>query len=534
MKTLLAVITMMFCAIAAYADVADDYTWHTNDSSQIVLDSYIGTNTVVVTPDEIDGLPVVDLGGIFNINHDITEVTVGANVTNLYNFMNCFALTSITVPASVISLGESCFYGASSLHTVTLSEGLTTIGNSAFIGCSSLTNITLPSSLTGIGAYCFADCSLSTIVLPPGLASCSLSGLFTLTNLDARGCTNLASLDAESGHGWKTAYVDADTSQYAVDTLLGSYWRIAGACNWSGQYTWHTNESNQVVIDSYIGTSPSVAMPDEIDGLPVVDFGWTFHYNPVALDITIGTNVTRIQNEAFGGSVATNLVVPPSVTVLEDGACEWSGLRRVYLSEGLISIGAGAFQISGLENLEIPSTVISLGDDLCYNCQNLTNITFKDCYANVPSRLAPNDWQLRTVSLGSHITYIEESAFASMAEYVESIYIPDSVSYMENKAFQGSGVRSVRLPRYLYSWPSQLFDGCYNLTSVVLPDNISTIPLNSFSGDLNWGFNLTFPPVGQVQEGTTYGMPDGLTGTLRPDTGSSGNGINGSSILGMP
>ena len=44
-------------------------------------------------------------------------------------------MTSITIPTSVTSLGESCFYN-----------------------CSSLTSITIPSSVTVLGGYCFGKC----------------------------------------------------------------------------------------------------------------------------------------------------------------------------------------------------------------------------------------------------------------------------------------------------------------------------------------------------------------------------------------
>ena len=48
---------------------------------------------------------------------------------------------------SVVSIGNSAFYGCSSLTSVNISDGVTTIGNSAFYGCSSLTSINIPNSV---------------------------------------------------------------------------------------------------------------------------------------------------------------------------------------------------------------------------------------------------------------------------------------------------------------------------------------------------------------------------------------------------
>jgi len=44
------------------------------------------------------------------------------------------------------------------INDVTIKEGMTSIGNSAFYGCSSLTTITIPESVTSIGNSAFAFC----------------------------------------------------------------------------------------------------------------------------------------------------------------------------------------------------------------------------------------------------------------------------------------------------------------------------------------------------------------------------------------
>ena len=54
----------------------------------------------------------------------------------IYKYSGCSGLTSISIPSSVTSLGEGCFYG-----------------------CSGLTSISIPSSVTSLGESCFSDCS---------------------------------------------------------------------------------------------------------------------------------------------------------------------------------------------------------------------------------------------------------------------------------------------------------------------------------------------------------------------------------------
>ncbi|MCX6388642.1 MAG: leucine-rich repeat protein, partial [Solirubrobacterales bacterium] len=71
-------------------------------------------------------------------------------------------LTSINLPTSLTSIGDSAFEMAQSLSTIDLPEGLTTIGENAFV-CTTLSSITIPSTVTSIGKQAFACSSLSSV-----------------------------------------------------------------------------------------------------------------------------------------------------------------------------------------------------------------------------------------------------------------------------------------------------------------------------------------------------------------------------------
>ena len=87
-------------------------------------------------------------------------------------FYECSELTSITIPNSVTSIGESAFYYCSSLATIAIPNSVTTIGNHAFYGCSSLATISIPNSVTTIGNYAFTECcNLASITIPNNVIS---------------------------------------------------------------------------------------------------------------------------------------------------------------------------------------------------------------------------------------------------------------------------------------------------------------------------------------------------------------------------
>ncbi len=89
------------------------------------------------------------------------SVTIPASITSIgvYAFSCCSGLTSVTMPASVTSIGVYVFYGCSGLTSVAIPASVTTIGDDTFGDCRGLTSVTIPASVTSIGFYAFGDCS---------------------------------------------------------------------------------------------------------------------------------------------------------------------------------------------------------------------------------------------------------------------------------------------------------------------------------------------------------------------------------------
>ncbi len=79
--------------------------------------------------------------------------------------------TIYTIPASVISIGESAFDSCWYLTSVTISNSVTYIGESAFNDCTDITSVTIGYSVTSIGEYAFSSCrSLTSVTIPNSVA----------------------------------------------------------------------------------------------------------------------------------------------------------------------------------------------------------------------------------------------------------------------------------------------------------------------------------------------------------------------------
>ncbi len=68
-------------------------------------------------------------------------------------FLSCKNLTDITIPNSVINIGENAFNGCSGLKNLTIPNSVTSIGDFAFSNCTQLTNVTVSDSVISIGAF---------------------------------------------------------------------------------------------------------------------------------------------------------------------------------------------------------------------------------------------------------------------------------------------------------------------------------------------------------------------------------------------
>lgn len=139
------------------------------DDTTGTITGYGRTDTVVVIPAKINGIPVETIGRAAFYGSSVTSVTIPDSVTFISDlaFANCSNLTNISIPNSVTSIGSSAFEYCTSLKSITLPSSLRTISQALFFDCSQLTTIQIPDSVSSILAYAFYNCrNLKTIRIP--------------------------------------------------------------------------------------------------------------------------------------------------------------------------------------------------------------------------------------------------------------------------------------------------------------------------------------------------------------------------------
>ncbi len=110
----------------------------------------------------INGIRVTSLTGDNKIPEGVEEIKFAAFVGA--------AISAITLPETLVTIGDSAFVSCTALTSVTLPDSVENLGAHAFAGCKSLESVSLSASLKSIKAYTFLSCeSLIEIAIP---ASC--------------------------------------------------------------------------------------------------------------------------------------------------------------------------------------------------------------------------------------------------------------------------------------------------------------------------------------------------------------------------
>lgn len=171
------------------------YTLNNNGTGYTLSGLGTCTDTEVYIPSSYNGLPVTTIDvWAFGGCTGLTSITIPNSVTSIGNsvFNGCTGLTSINIPNSVTSIGDFAFSNCKSLTSITIPDSVTSIGSYVFQSCPNLTSITIPDSVTSIGVDVFRECtSLTSINLPNSVTSIGKSVF--------NGCTSLTSITIPNG-----------------------------------------------------------------------------------------------------------------------------------------------------------------------------------------------------------------------------------------------------------------------------------------------------------------------------------------------
>ncbi len=183
-----------------------------------------------------------------------------------------------------------------------------------------------------------------------------------------------------------------------------------------------------------------------------------------------------------------------------------TGITKVYLLDGLLSIGRSAFSgCTRLVEITIPKTVKSIGNGAFRDCESLETLVLNEGIWEIGAGAFENCKNLKTIVIPSTVTYIGSDAFRGCealetvvlsdgigeigagafenCKALKEIIIPKTVTHIGSDAFRGcEALETVSVMDGLWEIGSGAFAGCVGLQEIILPSSIAKIEAGAFDG----------------------------------------------------
>ena len=360
----------------------------------------------------------------FTLNLRAQSGTCGANLT--------WELTDSTLTISgsgAMDNSHPWSSYSSQIARVSLPEGLTNICDDAFYDCPNLQSIVIPNTVTSIGREAFRACASLKLV--------TLGNAVETIGYSAFSYTSITSITLPSTLISLGEYAFSYCKQLTEITIPGNLSSIAKNTFYKCTNLRKLNIEegvNSIGANAFEGCSKLTS-------------------------VSIAEGLISIGSYAFYGCGAmTEISLPSSLISIGEWAfVGCSSLSKIILPNSLQTIGTYAFSSCGLTHIEIPNSVTDIQEYAFRDCKNLTSVI-----------------------LSSNLKSIKTGVFA-ICPVLSSVTIPEGVTVIHGGAFCGCNLTEIILPNSLEGignaansdWGA--FDGNTNLTSIVIPQKVTSI-----------------------------------------------------------
>ncbi len=277
-------------------------------------------------------------------------------------FLGFKELKTVTLPASVVAIGDGAFAGCENLTTIVGGEAIEMIGDYAFSGCDMLRDITLSTSLYRIGDYAFDKCA-------------------SLVEVNLSACQNLAYV------GKRAFAQNALLATVKMPQEVGAI----GDAAFAGCGNLTLVEMPQNINNIATGVFAACTSLQKIDlsqsNISVLP-AWIFSGCCSLTDVALPNALSNIGEGAFYYCTSLSMIqLPIGIESIDDfsfAGC--SGLNEVtFLPDGMETIGRYSFyQNTAVDSVILPASVAYIGDHAFDGCINANSF---DTPREIPAEL---------------------------------------------------------------------------------------------------------------------------------------------------
>ena len=467
------------------------------------------------------------------VPQSLKTVTIIGDVCQIIpknSFYHCFSVVSVNLSESIKTIGESAFDSCTSLKQIDILDGVETIGDRAFRYNTNLETVNIGKSVNNLGYLPFTQCE------------------------------SLTEVNVDDENEVYASYLGA-----LYDKKLENLYYYP-----NGKSLFEVSNKIKIVKEgaaSYCQKLESIALPD---GLELIE-KYALQFNTLVKEIYVPLSVNLIEEQAFCACKALEKITLPfvgktrhfdkpsaenlfgyvfgrnashgytlrqyynetsyvtyalpftlsEVTILSGQICYYafggcSSITKIYLSDGVVSLGKNAFMglnkltvlsipvldsftfisaylgnddytlnneyVSKLETLrinegcthipagafynckkltkvELPSTLISIGDEAFYDCDSIEEMIFPDSLTSIGKNAFYDCVNLKRIVVGSNLETIGETAFDNCTQ-LKSVFLKSTINEWQEIDMSKSNFTLRGAYKYLYSeqMPNTEFD----------------------------------------------------------------------------
>ena len=228
-----------------------------------------------------------------------------------------------------------------------------------------------------------------------------------------------------------------------TDTTCLKQGHVEYSCTWCGETKTEQGESAPghsftdgicTVCGSLEG-SKGLLFAENDGAYTVFSIGTCVDENIVIPDFYEGLPVTAIGAEAFADSQICSVVIPETVTYIDNAAFRGcKNLNPVVIPDSVTHIGNFAFgDCRSLEDLTIGSGVVTIGWHAFSDCRSLESVVIPDSVEEMMHAVFFHCPKLKEVTLGANIRTMGAEIFAYSK--IEHLTIPASVTEIGSHLF---------------------------------------------------------------------------------------------------
>ncbi|MBR1498583.1 MAG: leucine-rich repeat domain-containing protein [Bacteroidaceae bacterium] len=386
---------------------------------------------------------------------------------------------SVTMGENVETIGSYAFDVCTKLYSITLPSTLKLIEGYAFSG-SGLGSISIPASVDSLGYRAFGSCgNLASISIEDSTEPLKLwrgyEGTFNYSNAD------------KSMYIGRDLKLDADDRLFSNGTGSVTTLEFGDLVTTINPYLFKESDKlYSLTIGKGVKTIGAQAFYSSGDDADTVG----------ELSVTMGENVETIGANAF--DVCPKLYsinLPATLKTIEGYAFSSTGLGSITIPASVDSIGKRAFGSCGnLTSIRIEDSTEPLklwrGYDGTFNYSNADKSMYigRDLKLDADDRLFSNGTgSVTTLEFGDLVTNINPYLFKE-SDKLSSLVIGNGVKTIGAQAFYGSGddadtvgELSVTMGENVETIGVSAFDYCVKMTNISLPATLKTIGEWAFS-----------------------------------------------------